>query len=597
MADPIFGTEGNDDAVGGKSIIGSTENDTIFGLGGNDNIFGNGGTHDELFGGDGNDFMGVADGGNHLLDGSNGDDQLFGANGKDTLDGGFDNDLMQGGDGNDIYKVDSSGDAVIEFANQGFDTVNSSVSFTLPDSVESLNLTGFGNIDGVGNSSFNIIKGNNGNNTIKGEGGDDLLTGGAGINTIDGGTGTNTVIEEANANFTLTPTSLQFGANVDTLINIQNAQLTGGISDNKMDASAFKGSVNLFGNDGNDQLIGGSGNDSLAGGNGSDRLTGGAGNDTLDGGNDTSFDSVIEAGNVNFTLTNTSLTGNGTDTLRGIEAAQLTGGSGNNTIDTTQFDLGGVTIFGGEGNDIIKTGKTNDTIRGEGGDDIMNAGAGIDTYFVDSTKDQVIEDSPDGGKDFVISSVSFTLGANVENLTLGGLNAGNIDGTGNKLDNTINGSGSDNTLQGKDGKDTLTGGLGNDILVGGTGTDVLSGNGGNDRFTFDTGAAFDSTTIGLDQVKDFINFGLEHDRIVLDKTTFTALKSVAGDGFSVASEFASVGSFSDVGTSNALIVYDSSTGGLFFNQNGAAAGFGTGSQFASISGHPALSAADFVIQA
>ncbi|HEY9657329.1 MAG TPA: calcium-binding protein, partial [Allocoleopsis sp.] len=377
-------------------------------------------------------------------------------------------------------------------------------------------------------------------------------------------------------------------------INIQRGILTGGESDNKFDASAFKGEVRLFGEGGSDQIIGGAGSDLLRGGDQNDRFTGGVGDDDIRG--DSGTDGLIEAGNVNFTLTNTSLKGKGTDILSGIEFAELTGGSSDNTLDTTQFDLGNVTLFGRAGNDILKTGKGNDTLRGDAGNDTMSGGAGIDTYFVDSTLDQVIEASATGGSDTVFSSASFTLGANVENLTLAGATT-NTNGTGNGLDNTIAGDANSNTLKGKDGKDTITRGLGNDSLVGGNGNDTLSGNGGDDRFVFDTGAAFNNTTIGLDSIKDFINFGLEDDRIVLDKTTFTALKSVAGDGFSVGSDFTLVGSNSEAATSTALITYSKGTGTLFYNQNGAAAGFGTGGQFASLSGNPTLSAADFVIQA
>lgn len=588
----IKGTSGNDD--GDKSLIGTSDSDIIHGLEGNDNIVGNGGASDALFGDDGNDFINANDGGNHGLAGGSGDDLLFGANGKDFIDGGTGNDVMQGGAGSDLYVVDSSGDSVVESANQGIDSINTLLSFTLPENVENLFLDGNDNLNGTGNNLDNTIYGNDGNNILKGGDGNDTLSGRFGTNTIDGGSGTNTLEETGNVDFTLTPTSLTFGTNVDTLTNIQKASFLGGFTDNKMDASVFKGSVELFGNSGSDQLIGGAGDDFLEGDHGNDRFTGGAGNDTIDGGID--IDGVIESGNVNFTLTNTSLKGKGTDTLKSIEFAELVGGSSDNTLNTTQFDLGNVTLFGRAGNDILKTGKGNDTLRGEAGDDTMSGGAGIDTYFVDSTNDQVIEASATGGIDTILSSVSFTLGANVEQLTLAGATS-NTNGTGNELNNTIAGDANRNTLKGLDGKDTLTGGLGDDILIGGNGTDTISGNGGNDSYVFDTGAAFNSSTIGLDIITQFINTGLEADKLVLDKTTFTELKSIAGSGFSVAGEFAVVGSSSAAAISSALITYDSSTGLLSYNQNGTASGFGTGGKFASLSDRPSLSAVDFSIQA
>jgi Ca2+-binding RTX toxin-like protein len=87
------------------------------------------------------------------------------------------------------------------------------------------------------------------------------------------------------------------------------------------------------------------------------------------------------------------------------------------------------------------------------------------------------------------------------------------------------------------------------------------------------------------------------DKIVLDKTTFTALGSVIGGGFSLASEFAVVGSDAAASTADAMIVYSSETDNLFYNQNGVTTGFGSGAQFATLSGISTLSGDDFVLQA
>ena len=93
----------------------------------------------------------------------------------------------------------------------------------------------------------------------------------------------------------------------------------------------------------------------------------------------------------------------------------------------------------------------------------MNGGLGNDTYIVDNVGDTVTETSAVGGTDEVQSSATFTLGSNIENLVLTGVNA--INGTGNSLANNLTGNAAANILDGGVGADTMTGGLGNDTYV------------------------------------------------------------------------------------------------------------------------------------
>ena len=119
--------------------------------------------------------------GDRLVGGIN-NDTLTGLDGDDTLDGGAGDDSMVGGLGDDTYYVDSTGDKVVELANQGTDTVVSDISLSLAKLANVENWVGIGsaNIAATGNALGNALTGNSGSNTIDGGLGIDTLTGGAG---------------------------------------------------------------------------------------------------------------------------------------------------------------------------------------------------------------------------------------------------------------------------------------------------------------------------------------------------------------------------------------------------------------------------------
>ncbi|MDB9537078.1 calcium-binding protein, partial [Dolichospermum planctonicum CS-1226] len=129
-------------------------------------------------------------------------------------------------------------------------------------------------------------------------------------------------------------------------------------------------------------------------------------------------------------------------------------------------------LVGTYASDIISGFNGNDTLNGGFGADTLIGGDGSDTYYIDNAGDVVTEDfnDPLGGVDTVFSSVNFTLGFGLENLTLTG--AGNINGTGNGNNNVITGNSANNILNGGLGADTLIGGTGNDTLNGGAGSDT-----------------------------------------------------------------------------------------------------------------------------
>lgn len=309
----------------------------------------------------------------------------------------------------------------------------------------------------------------------------------------------------------------------DSLVSIEN--LTGSALNDRLvgDDSANV----LSGLAGNDELTGAGGNDWLDGGAGIDRLSGGIGDDTYVV--DSKSDVVIEN------------PGEGNDTVRVNASFSLA--SSPDVENLTYTGASKATLTGNAAANRIEGGSGSDTIDGGGGADIMVGGAGSDTYTVDDVGDVIVE-STKGGTDVVKAAVSFTLGPNVEKLTLTGSSA--IDGTGNELANTLNGNSAANSLYGLAGNDTLAGmagddrlegGDGSDVLRGGTGFDVLLGGAGNDKFDWDS-IAESGLGATRDQVLDFTSGK--------DRLDLTGIDARAGTSANDAFTFIGTSAFSGV---------------------------------------------------
>ncbi len=213
-------------------------------------------------------------------------------------------------------------------------------------------------------------------------------------------------------------------------------------------------------------------------------------------------------------------------TLTSIEHIQTVLGSEyDDVFDASADAYGGVTwgstaIEGNGGNDILTGNAAANVLNGGTGDDIMTGGAGGDTYSVDSLGDVIVEGAG-GGVDGVRSSISYTLGTELEQLTLTGTAA--LNGTGNALDNSLTGNSGANILEGLAGADVLDGSDGADILIGGAARDQLYGGGGADEFRFASGDFAGLTSTTADLISDFSQ--TQGDRIDL-----SAIDAVAGGG-------------------------------------------------------------------
>ena len=459
--------------------------------------------------------------GNDFLPGLGGDDVINGGAGNDSLDGGTGADTMTGGSGNDTYFVDNAGDAVIESAGNGTDTVNTMISYGLTAEMENLVLQGGADLQGYGNTLANMITGNAGGNLLDGGVGADTMTGGAGGDTYFVDDAGDMVVENVGEGSDAVFSTVHYGltANVETLVLQGSADLQG-----------YGNSLNnaIFGNSGTNLLNGFAGADVMYGGAGSDVYfvddMGDAAIENASEGNDTVFSTVsiglsanVEnlimlgmadlqgfgngLGNVIYGNTGNNLLdgGAGVDLMVGgagddiyfvddtSDSAFEVAGQGNDAVfasahyglaaDVETLILQGSADLQGYGSNQVNTlyGNTgNNLLNGAAGADTMYGGLGNDTYFVDNAMDAVVENLGEG-TDAVFASVNYTLTANVEALVLNG--PGNLTGTGNALANSLFGNAADNALD------------------GGAGVDVLQGNAGNDTFVFNMGQGNGDTVV------------------------------------------------------------------------------------------------------
>lgn len=436
-----------------ETLNGWYENNKIYGLGGNDILYGyegddlldGGSGSDTLYGGSGDDVFVVDNSAdvvteysnegtdtvissitralgsnqeNLILSGTaaiNGtgnslDNSLIGNSANNTLIGGIGADTMTGGLGNDTYVVDNAGDIVVENANEGTDSVQSSVAHALAANVEILTLTGSTAINGTGNELDNTITGNGGVNILDGGNGDDTMNGGAGNDTLRGGLGNDTyifgtgdtIVENANEGID----TINSGVTYTLGANLENLTLTG--------TTAVNGTGNslnniLTGNSAKNTLTGKAGDDIyiIAGTDVVSEVTN-EGIDLVKIGSTYTLGANVEALNLTGTSSingtgntlnnlvagnsavNTLNGGGGNDLLQGLSGNDvLTDTSGNHLFDG---GVGNDTLTGGTGRELFIGGASNDTITtGTGADMIaFNRGDGVDTVNASTGADNSI---------------------------------------------------------------------------------------------------------------------------------------------------------------------------------------------------------------
>ncbi len=446
-----------------------------------------------------------------------------------------------------------------------------------------------------GGTGDDVLSGGDGSDTLDGGADDDLLIGqwgddtyvfgvGSGNDTIrefatnvdnywgNDANGTDQVLftglKQADVSFTKANGGNDLVATIiatGETLRITNAFFTGGNGNTNSNVESFvfkDGSLTL------DQTLlihqGGAGDDALYGGNGNDSFYGAAGNDLLidnHGGNDmldggTGADIMIGGtgndlyivDNIDDVITETSKLANEIDTVTSSVDFTLPKNVENLTL--TGSVINGI---GNSANNLIIGNAAANVFNGGLGDDSFQGGAGKDTYFINSLGD-IVTELKGSGRDTVNSNITYTLPVNVENLVLLGTTA--INGTGNGQRNKVIGNHGDN------------------ILKGGAGNDVLVGKAGKDTFVL--------SDLSKDTIKDF---SVSDDTIQLDHSVLNTLTV----GNLSATNFV----LNTASDANDYLIYNSSTGALFYDTNGNGAGAAT--QIALLGKGLALTAADFVV--
>ena len=324
-----------------------------------------------------------------------------------------------------------------------------------------------------------------------------------------------------------------------------------GLSSNFKNLILTGSAIDAIGNDQDNTITGNDANNKLNGLAGADTMIGKGGNDTY---------LVDNVGDVITELAN-----EGIDTVESIISYAL-GDSLENLILTDRS--ANVNGTGNALSNVITGNRGDNILDGNGGADTLIGDRGNDTYIVDSLDDIIIESGASRQIDSVESSVSWTLGVNLENLTLTGTSA--IYATGNTLDNILIGNDAANVIDGGNG-----------------GKDILTGLGGADTFRL-SAKPRRFTGAYVNRITDFSY--AEGDKIEISKSAFGISASTA-----TLSVVSSAAALTTALSTESLFVYNSANGELHWNQNGITRRAGSGGVLAILDNKATLSAGDLVL--
>ncbi|WP_179049220.1 calcium-binding protein [Nostoc sp. TCL26-01] len=552
-----------------ENVIGTAQNDSITGNSGN-NIL-KGGAGNDVFGGSkGNDTINGDAGTDTANYSALGQTIVLGPTGTVVKAGGFGTDQLNGIEiitasvllGDTINSSTATGNTTIT-ANLGINSliVNNVViggvavnlNFTVNNFENVIGTAGGDNL--TGNSGNNILSGGGGNDVLRGSKGNDTLNGDAGIDTANySGLGTSIVLGP-------TGTVVKAGGFGTDQLNGVETIIASNLLNDTIDSSTATGNTTITANLGTNSLIA---------------------NNVLIGGFNTNLSFTVSGfENVTGTARNDSITGNtANNVLSGGAGNDVFGGSkGNDTIngdvgtDTANYSALGQTIVLGPTGTVTKAGGF--------GTDQLN---GIEIITASVLLGDTIDSSTATGNTSITANLA-TNSLTANNVLIGGVNT-NLSFTVNNFENvtgtaqndSISGNAGNNVLKGGAGSDVLLGDAGNDNLIGGSGADVLIGGAGNDQFTFLNPGE------GLDIITDFTPGA---DKIGVSASGF-------GGGLT-AGVLPGLQFFVGISatTASQRFIYNSVTGGLFFDVDGT--GAAAQQQIASLIVAPALTANDILV--